>query len=106
MRASDAGLPKAVAHVPVKSATTPVTPSADGDCYAAPRGHTGAIAVVVEGSVRVEVDGRKVCGDVGRVGVAAGSHAVRVVDVATRREYVTTIHVDGGRVFKLVPAFR
>jgi serine/threonine-protein kinase len=93
-----------------KPAPVPVVvkppPSVDADCYVTPKGHTGALAVVTDAKVRVEVDGRRVCGDIERVGVLAGAHVVRVVDVASKREYVNTAHVEAGRVFKLVPTFR
>ncbi len=86
-------------------ATAKPSPSPDADCYAAPKGG-GAIAVLVEGRVVVDVDGRRVCGNIGKIGAAAGAHVVRVVEQGTKKEYVTTAEVDPGRVARVVPNFK
>jgi Protein kinase domain len=97
--------PKRKVEPPKPPVVVKPAPAVDADCYAAPKGG-GAIAVLVEGRVAVDVDGRRVCGNIGKIGASAGSHAVRVVEQGSKREYMTTAEVGPGRVTRVVPNFK
>lgn len=86
----------------VKPKTTALPPG----CYQAPKGGTGYLAVSAGRSVRVEIDGQKICGAVTKVPVEPGSRKVRIVDTKTKQEYVSTTRFQPGKLVKLVPTFK
>jgi serine/threonine-protein kinase len=88
---------------PVEPPAKPVT---NAGCYAGPTAK-GAAALTVELSrgARVEIDGARVCGSLTRLPVAPGERKIRVIDLRTGEEYVSTMHFEAGRLSKLVPVF-
>jgi hypothetical protein len=57
-------------------------------------------------SVRVEIDGQKVCGAVSKLPVEPGNRTVRIIDTRTKQEYVSTTRFQSGKLVKLVPTFQ
>jgi serine/threonine protein kinase len=96
--------PKGVvdAPPPKKVAPKPAPPAMQAGCYRPPEGSTGLLTVAAR-SVWVELDGQRVCGEPSRIPVAPGTHEVRVGFSSTRREQVSTIRFEPGKLVKLVP---
>lgn len=84
----------------------PKPPPPKSDCYAAPKGKTGWLAVSTSRTVRVEIDGDRVCGSISKVAVAPGAHEVRVVDTKSKQQYVSNPRFQAGKLVKLVPTFK
>lgn len=80
-------------------------PKKTADCFEPATGKPGYLTVVAKASVRVEVDGKRVCINATRLPVAPGSHKVRITEVKTKQEDVSTVRVEAGKVVKLTPVF-
>lgn len=99
--------PKSLENKPPEvKVVKPKTPAPPKDCYQAPKGGTGYLTVAAGRSVRVEIDGQRLCGSLSKVAVEPGSHKVRVVDTKTKQEYVSTTRFQAGKLVKLMPSFK
>ena len=77
------------------------------DCYdAEPRGRVGYLTVGAASSVRVEIDGKRVCVNATKVPLSVGSHRVKVTDVKSRQEDVSTFRIEAGKLVKFTPVFK
>ena len=77
------------------------------DCYdVSPRGKVGYLTIGAATSVRVEVDGKRVCVNATKLPVSAGSHKVKVTDIKSKREDVSTVRIEAGKLVKITPVFR
>ncbi len=85
---------------------TPKAPRPSGDCYQASKGATGYLTVAASVPVRVEIDGKRVCGATAKIPVAVGSRRVRVVEPKTKQEYASTTRFEAGKLVKLSPVFQ
>ncbi len=81
-------------------------PKPAGDCYQSPKSKgLAALTVRSPGAVRVEIDGKRVCTAVAKVPVTAGMHRVEIVDVKTKREYVSSSRFEAGKTLTITPIF-
>ncbi|MBL8913840.1 MAG: protein kinase [Archangium sp.] len=109
----DGDQPKKVPAV-IEAPPTPVVvprknnpPQNAPDCYDPPeKGKTAFLTVESSVTVRVEIDGRKVCTKATKVPVTAGSHKVVIVEPKTKQEYASTNRFEAGKVVKLMPVFQ
>lgn len=77
------------------------------DCYdATPDGKVGYLTIGAATSVRVEVDGKRVCVNATKLPVAVGSHRVKIVEAKSKQEDVSTIRFEAGKLVKLTPVFK
>jgi hypothetical protein len=91
---------------PESKVVKPKAPSVPAGCYQAPKGSTGFLTVSAGRSVRVEIDGQKVCGPASKLPVEPGNRTVRIIDTRTKQEYVSTTRIQSGKLVKLVPTFQ
>ncbi|MEW5737485.1 MAG: protein kinase [Myxococcota bacterium] len=84
----------------------PRPPPPDADCYAAPKGKNALLTVSSTRTLRVEIDGQRVCGSLAKVAVEPGTHKVRIVDTKSKQDYVTTTRFQSGKQVKLMPTFK
>lgn len=82
------------------------SPTTQRDCFAPASGKAGYLTVAAMTSVRVEIDGKRVCVNATKLPLAPGSHRVRVTEVKTKLEDVSTLRIEAGKVVKLTPVFR
>ncbi|HEY1086371.1 MAG TPA: hypothetical protein VGE37_01710, partial [Archangium sp.] len=81
-------------------------PKPSADCFDPPEtGKLGYLTVAAMTSVRVDVDGKRVCVNATKLPLTVGSHKVKVTEVKTRQEDVSTIRIEAGKVVKLTPVF-
>lgn len=81
-------------------------PKPSADCFDPPNGgKLGYLTVAAMTSVRVDVDGKRVCVNATKLPLTVGSHKVKVTEVKTRQEDVSTIRIEAGKVVKLTPVF-
>ena len=91
----------------VLETNTPPIVKKNPDCYdAEPKGKVGYLTVGATSSVRVEIDGKRVCVNATKVPVAVGSHKVKVTDVKSKQEDVSTLRIEAGKLVKLTPVFK
>lgn len=103
--------PKALDNVPPEKppevkVVKPKTTALPANCYQAPKGNNAFLTVSAGRSVRVEIDGQKLCGSMTKVPVEPGSRKVRIVDTKTKQEYVSTTRFQSGKLVKLMPTFK
>lgn len=92
---------------PVVKKDPPPVVKKNPDCYdTSPEGKVGYLTIGATTSVRVEVDGKRVCVNATKLPVAVGSHKVRVVDAKSKQEDVSTIRIEAGKLVKLTPVFK
>jgi hypothetical protein len=96
--------PPKMAPPPKEPVVTPA-PRRGGDCFEAATGKVGYLTVVAQTSVRVEVDGKRVCVNATKLAVAPGTHRVRITDAKTRQDDASTIRIEAGKTLKLSPMF-
>ncbi len=90
-----------------KDPPPPVVKKGAADCYdVTPRGKLGYLTIAATTSVRVEVDGKRVCVNATRLPVSVGSHKIKVTDIKSKQEDVSTIRFEAGKLVKITPVFR
>ncbi len=105
----DPGVKKDPTPDPVVKKDPPpvVTVKKNPDCYdTTPSGKVGYLTIGASTSVRVEVDGKRVCVNATKLPVGVGSHKVKVVDVKSRQEDVSTVRIEAGKLVKITPVFK
>ncbi len=103
---SPASVKKLTSPVVQKPAPPPIVKTSP-DCYdTSPRGKVGYLTIGASASVRVEIDGKRVCVNAARVPVAVGSHKVKVTDVKSKQEDVSNLRIEAGKLVKITPVFR
>jgi serine/threonine-protein kinase len=81
-------------------------PKKTSDCFDPPSsGKLGYLTVAAMTSVRVDVDGKRVCVNATKLPLSVGAHKVKVTDVKSKQEDVSTIRVEAGKLVKLSPVF-
>jgi len=99
-------LPKDLGAAPVQNKVPPPATAPTADCYAPPSGQVlSTLTIATARSVRVELDGVRLCGTARKASVAAGTHRVRVIDLKTGKDWKGLVKVQGGRGAKVVPEF-
>ena len=92
---------------PAVEKDVPVIVKKNPDCYDAdPKGRVGYLTVGAATSVRVEIDGKRVCVNATKVPIAVGSHRVKVTDVKSKQEDVSTFRIEAGKLVKFTPVFK
>lgn len=94
--------PPEVKPVPV---VQPKPVVASSNCYHASGKGLSALSVRASGQVKVEIDGKKVCGSTAKVAVSAGTHRVEITDIKTKREYVSSNRFEPGKTLTITPIF-
>ncbi len=97
--------------VAVEKDPTPAPPLAvkkqPSDCYdTTPSGKVGYLTIGSSSSVRVEIDGKRVCVNATKLAVAVGSHKLKVTEVKTKLEDVSNLRIEAGKLVKLTPVFK
>lgn len=102
--------PQPTKKVPVTVERDPSPVSAKkppSDCYdTTPKGKVGYLTVGSASSVRVEIDGKRVCVNATKLAVAAGTHKLRVTDVKSKLEDVSNLRIEAGKLVKITPVFK
>ncbi|MDP2270726.1 MAG: protein kinase [Archangium sp.] len=99
--------PKKVTPPVVEKPAPPPIVKTSPDCYdTTPKGKVGYLTIGAMTSVRVEIDGKRVCVNATKVPVAAGSHKLKVTDVKSKQEDVSNIRIEAGKLVKITPVFR
>lgn len=81
-------------------------PKPSGDCYQAPKSKgLAALSVRASTKVRVEIDGKRVCTGLSKVAVSSGLHRIEIVDLKTKREYVSSNRFEAGKTLTITPIF-
>lgn len=76
------------------------------DCYdTRPQGKVGYLTIGASTSVRVEIDGKRVCAKATKLPIAVGQHKVKVTDLKSKRDHVSTLRIEAGKRVKLTPVF-
>lgn len=81
-------------------------PKPTADCHAGPKRGGGFLSVSAAMPVRVEIDGKRVCGSTAKVPVSAGSHKVRLTEPRSKQAQDSTVRIQAGKTLKLSPVFR
>jgi serine/threonine-protein kinase len=105
--------PQPLKHpVPVSNGTKaePVPPSRPvvDNCYGGPKKgvQTGFLTVSSNEPVAVVVDGDTVCGSSPKILVGVGQRKIVVIDVRTNEEFVSMVHIEPNKLYKLIPMFK
>ncbi|MGV3619696.1 MAG: serine/threonine protein kinase [Archangium sp.] len=78
---------------------------ASTNCYQASGKGLSALSVRSSGQVRVEIDGKKVCGSASKIAVTSGTHRVEITDIKTKREYTSSNRFEPGKTLTITPIF-
>ena len=103
----DPKTPKKVTPPVVEKPAPPPIVKTSPDCYdTSPKGKVGYLTIGASTSVRVEIDGKRVCVNATKVPVTVGSHKVKVTDVKSKQEDVSNLRIEAGKLVKITPVFR
>jgi hypothetical protein len=85
----------------------PVVKKQPSDCYdTTPNGKVGYLTVGSSSSVRVEIDGKRVCVNATKLAVAAGTHKLKVTELKSKLEDVSNLRIEAGKLVKITPVFK
>ncbi len=83
-----------------------VEPKLAAGCFQPAKGAgQAALTVRAPGKVRVKIDGKPVCGGLTGIAVTPGRHRVEIMELKTKREFVSNDTFTAGKTLAITPIF-